>query len=53
MLYEGCKLTADQAREMGLVNSVLGLSSFQEALMPRVSAIAAITRKVNYLPYLT
>lgn len=40
MLYEGRRLTAEEAKTAGLVNDVLWRSDFREVLMPRVQAIA-------------
>jgi len=48
MLYEGRRLTAEDAKTTGLVNDVLGPWHFQELLMPRVLSIANQSSQVNF-----
>lgn len=47
MVYEGRRLTATEAHNMGLVDVVLWPSTFQEDLMPRVHTLAAQSTQVR------
>lgn len=48
MIYEGCRLTAEEAMTVGLVNDILCPADFQELMMPRVQAIAIQSSHVNF-----
>ena len=49
LVYEGRRLTATEAEQHGLVDSVLWPSCFQEDLIPRVHKLATQSTQVLHI----